>query len=97
MADGDNGHDVKKRNDIGGAGGDTWRETDGVMAVYSPLPESNATGCLQIMQMKCKSEEQCSEGNGFHIDVVMEMPHTSTCVHVRAWGHEPQLDGLAKQ
>lgn len=60
-----------------GGGQHTRRETDGVMAVYSPLPESNATGCLQIMQMKCKSEEQCSKGNGFHIDVVMEMPHTT--------------------
>lgn len=75
----------------------TWRETDGVMAVFSPLLESNATGCLQIMQMKCKSEEHCSKGNWFHIDVVMEMPYTSTCVRVRTWRREPKLDGLAKQ
>lgn len=90
---GDNGRDVEKGNDMGGGGG----AAHGVMAVYSPLPESNATGCLQIMQMKCKSAKQCSKGNGFHIDVVMEMPHTNTCVPARRWRHEPQLDGVNKQ
>lgn len=91
---GDNGRDVEKGNDMGGWGGGA---AHGVMAVYLPLPESNATGCLQIMQMKCKSAKQCSKGNEFHIDVVMEMPHTNTCVPACRWRHEPQLDGVNKQ
>ena len=43
------------------------------MPVFLQLFKSNAPGCSQNMQMKCKLAEHWAEENGFQVDVVMEI------------------------